>query len=111
MGFGVCKGRALELLLVCGIAIVLGTGLAHQTAHAENDLIGGIGDVVSGVLALPVDVLAGTLQGPPLFGTISGALHGTVRAIGLTTRGVFRLASLVVPLAKAAAPYVLPFLL
>ena len=103
--------KLLQFLLASAMGFVFAIGLTDQTASADNDLLGGIGDVTSGVLALPVEVLSGTLKGPVVFGTLNGALHGTVRAIGLTARGIFRLASVVIPLAKAAAPFVVPFLL
>lgn len=97
---GVVAGLVLAALLV---------GPASP-AHAENDLLGGIGDIIGGAFAIPVDTLVGTFSGPPIVGTIGGALHGTVRALSSTTRGVFRLLGVGIPLALRAAPYVFFFL-
>jgi len=81
-----------------------------REARADDDLFGGIGDIVGGVFAIPVDTLVGTFTGPPIVGTVMGALHGTVRTLSETTRGVFRLLGVGIPLALRAAPYVFFFL-
>ena len=82
---------------------------AHE-ARADDDLFGGIGDIVGGVFDIPVDTLVGTFTGPPIVGTVAGVLHGTIRALSSTTRGVFRLLGAGIPLAFRAAPYVFFFL-
>lgn len=92
------------------LAVALIVGPAAQQAHAENDLIGGIGDILNGVFALPLDTLAGTLSGPPIIGTVGGVLHGAVRTIGSTLRGVFRLIGVAIPIAEKLAPLIPVFL-
>lgn len=80
-------------------------------AHAFLDtLFGGISDLVQGVFALPIQVLAGTLNGPPIIGTVGGVLSGTMQTVSLTLRGVFRLVTVALPIASKAAPF-LPFVL
>ena len=74
------------------------------------DVMGGVGDLLTGVFAIPMGILQGTMSGPPIIGTVSGALTGTFHAIGSTLGGVYRLIRAAVPVAGAAAPY-LPFVL
>ena len=81
-----------------------------QPSCQANELVGGIGDILNGVLAIPVDMVAGTLSGPLLLGTVGGALHGTLRALGSTARGVLRLIGVAIPLAAKAAPLIPIFL-
>ncbi len=100
-----------RLLVVCGVASILLVSPPVRTVCAEPDLFGGIADIVSGVFVLPYDILAGTVSGPPIIGTIGGALVGTMNALALTVRGTLRIAGAAVPIAMQAAPYVLPFVL
>lgn len=67
-------------------------------------------DIVGGVFAIPMGVLGGTFGGPPIIGTIGGALRGTLQAVGLTTRGAFKLVGVAVPLAAKVAPLIPLFL-
>ena len=90
--------------------MALAVSLPHMPARADNDLLGGVADIVGGVFALPMDTLAGTFSGPPIIGTIGGLLHGAFHALGQTTRGVFRLVGVAIPLAAKAAPLIPLFL-
>ena len=63
-----------------------------------------------GVLQIPLQILAGTFSGPPVVGTAFGAVNGVVRGLGLVTHGALELVSSGLGIAKAAAPFVLPFL-
>ncbi len=96
-------GVVTVLMIICMLGV-------QPRAHADNDLLGGIGDIVGGVLALPMDALAGTVQGPFLLGTVGGILRGALHALGSTTRGVFRLVGVAIPLAAKAAPLIPLFL-
>lgn len=79
-------------------------------ADPIGDVVGGIGDLVTAVFAIPMGVVQGTLSGPPIIGTVGGALTGTVYALSSTLGGVFKLIRAAIPFAGAAAPY-LPFVL
>jgi hypothetical protein len=81
--------------------------LPATPAHA--DLLGGLADLVQGVISLPVNVLAGTLSGPPVLGTVGGVLTGTVNTINYTARGLLGVAGAAIPTASTLAP-LLPFL-
>jgi hypothetical protein len=89
----------------------MGAMLTVQAMPAEADIVRGLGKIISGVLIVPVAVLQGTVQGPPLFGTAIGAISGTIKGAGMLIGGVLDIASSALPLAKAAAPYLLPFVL
>ena len=94
--------------LVAGV-VLSSCFVAAPLAHA--DLLRGVGKIVSGVFAVPLSTLAGTVSGPPIIGTLLGAISGTVNGVGLVVGGAFEVAASAIPIAKAAAPYVLPFLL
>jgi len=99
-----------RLLVILGVAMVLIGSPFDQTAHAQNELLGGIGDIISGALSLPAGVLAGTVGGPPIIGTVSGAVFGALNTISLTLRGVLRLAGVAIPVAASLAPLLPIFL-
>ena len=91
------------------MAVVVSLTGAAPEAHAG--IVTGIQKILMGVLSIPVQTLTGTFSGPPILGTVMGALNGTINGVGLVVGGVFDIASGVIPLAKTAAPYVLPFVL
>jgi hypothetical protein len=78
---------------------------------AEANVIRGIGQILSGVLAVPLTTLVGTFSGPPLVGTAMGAINGTFQGVRLVASGALELVSSGVAVAKTVAPYLLPFLL
>ena len=82
--------------------------LAAPPAHAG--LVSGIGRIVAGVFQLPLSTLVGTLSGPPVLGTVFGAVNGAIGTVTMVTGGVFEVAAAAIPWARAAAPFVLPFL-
>ena len=77
--------------------------------RAEGAIVRGIMEVVTGVLQIPVSTLAGTFNGPPIIGTVFGAITGVINGIGLVAHGALELAASGFEVAKTAAPYVLPF--
>ena len=95
---------------VAVLAFVLAVGPLPGTAQADNNLLGGIADIVGGALSLPVSILHGTMSGPPILGTLGGAVGGALNTITLTTRGVFRLLGVAIPLAAKIAPLIPLFL-
>ncbi len=80
------------------------------SADALGDLVGGVGQVLTGVFAIPMEILQGTLNGPPILGTVGGALSGTVHAVGSTLGGVLQVAKSIVPLASSLIPFLPLFL-
>lgn len=99
--------------IVAGLFVLLlvaGPPMASVSADDENDLIGGIGDIVGGALSIPMGVLAGTISGPPILGTVSGALAGTLNTLTQTTRGVLRLLGVAIPIVERLAPFLPIFL-
>ena len=99
--------KRIYLFLISGLFCL---GVSAAPAHADNDLIGGLTDVVQGALAIPMGTLAGTFGGPPIIGTIGGALQGALNTIGYTTRGLLRLVGVAVPTAASLAPLIPLFL-
>jgi hypothetical protein len=94
-------GAAAALLLVM---------LFAAAPAAEAGLLRGVQEVVSGVLQVPLSTLAGTFQGPPVAGTLFGAVNGLFSGLGLVTSGALNLAGGALGLAKSVAPLLLPFL-
>ena len=78
---------------------------------AQAGLVEGLQKVVAGVFAVPVSTLAGTFIGPPILGTVFGAVSGAVNGVGLVVSGVFDVAMSAVPIAKTVAPILLPIFL
>lgn len=78
------------------------------SAYAENPVrdvsivAAGAGKIVSGVFALPVEILRGATQSFP-FGILVGAIRGTAKTIGGVLGGTVQAASGAAPYAKYAA--------
>lgn len=90
-------------------AVIIGSWLAWQPA-AEAAIVKGVTEIVSGILQIPFSTLAGTFQGPPILGTVMGALNGLLGGTSLVAHGALELAVSGLSIAKTVAPYVLPFL-
>ena len=105
------RHRKLWVLIVglCAVLLVVGPPIAPASAQA-NELIGGVGDIIGGALSIPIGVLAGTLNGPPILGTVGGALAGMLNTLSLTTRGVLRLLGVAIPIAGRLVPLLPVFL-
>lgn len=80
------------------------------TPSADANIVRGLAEVVAGVFALPMGIIQGTFSGPPVLGTVVGAVSGTINTVTLVAGGAMDIVSGVIPLAQAAAPFVLPFL-
>jgi hypothetical protein len=78
---------------------------------AEAAIFKGISQIIGGILQVPVSIVMGTVNGPPLVGTLLGAVNGVFGGVASVASGAFELAASGVGLAKMVAPYVLPFLL
>ncbi len=99
-----------RVLKFSGLAGFLLLACAFFPRPAEANIVSGVTKMVVGIFSIPLTTLAGTFSGPPIFGTLMGAVNGTIRGVGLVTSGALELALDGAGLAKAAAPYVLPFL-
>ncbi len=101
--------QAATTRAVSAVLVVLGFVCAAPSL-AEASIFGGVSKIILGVFQLPLGVLAGTMTGPPVLGTALGAVNGAWHTVGLVTGGAFEVVASAVPLVKAAAPLVLPFL-
>ena len=99
------RGRIMATLIIC----LIGVGACASTAEAG--VVRGLQQVLAGIFQIPIATLAGTFHGPPVIGTVVGAANGVISGVGLVAHGALELALSGVSLAKAAAPYVLPFIL
>ncbi len=105
-------GYQTKKLARAGAYALLAIGLwCVNPRPAEANVISGLSKIVAGVFQLPVSILAGTFTGPPIVGTLMGAVNGTIQTVTLIGGGALELAADGAALAKAAAPYVLPFVL
>lgn len=59
--------------------------------------------ILAGVVEIPRAILAGTLGGPPILGTVAGAIGGTINAVGLVAGGTLETAMSSIGLAKQFA--------
>ena len=93
---------------ISAIAVALVAGPAARVARAADNpisgAVGGVGDILQGALAIPIGALAGTFSGPPILGTLNGAFRGTFQTLGLTARGLMRIARGGIPLAMKVLP-------
>lgn len=101
--------RGLSRVLIVPTGLVLGGLLV--TPPAEAAVVRGIQEIIVGLLQVPVSTIVGTFSGPPVVGTVFGAVNGVVRGVGLVTHGALELAASGVSIAKTVAPFLLPFLL
>ena len=92
------------------LALMLGA-IVVAAPPAEAAIFRGIQEIVAGVFQVPLSTLVGTFSGPPIVGTLFGAVSGLVQGVGLVAHGTLELAASGVSMAKAVAPYVLPFVL
>ena len=96
--------RAAWAVMVASVLLVV----APATCYAS--LTGGIINLVRGVFAIPMGIFSGTFGGPPILGTVGGALQGTLQAVALTARGALELVGVAIPLAAKVAPLIPLFL-
>ena len=59
------------------------SGLCLAVPPAEAAIVRGVQKIIAGVFTLPLSVLAGTFNGPPLVGTLMGAVNGTMTSVSL----------------------------
>ena len=100
--------RALAATLTA--ALIALPGPAPAQGEDVGGLVGGVGDIIGAAFSLPAGILQGTLGGPPILGTVGGALAGALNTVSLALRGVLRLAGVAIPVAAKAAPFVPLFL-
>ena len=86
------------------------TLLLVHPPEASADILRGLLRVVGGVLEVPRSTLAGTVGGPPILGTLAGALTGVVRGAGMIVGGTLETALSAIPFAAKLAPYIPVFL-
>ena len=97
---------ALRRLAIAAAFIGL---FAWSAPPAEANILHGIGSLIGGILQIPIQTLMGTFSGPPILGTLMGAVNGTIQGTGMVLGGALELLGDGFSLAKTAAPYVLPF--
>lgn len=98
--------RRTRLVLPVFLAFLI---IGAPPAYANP--VSGLVKIAAGIFRPIAGILAGTFGGPPIVGTLVGAVNGTVQGVGLVASGVTELAFDGVSLAKSFAPYLLPFVL
>jgi len=101
-------GRRWLIAGCCVVGLVVAARV--PAARADDDLFGGVADIVTGALSIPAGAIAGTLSGPPILGTVTGTLLGALNTLSLATRGVLRLAGAAIPIISRLAPLLPVFL-
>ncbi len=91
---------------VLSLALCLAAPAAAR-ANPLGDIIGGVGEIVSGAVSLPLNVIVGTFTGPPVVGTLQGALVGTLQTLTMTTRGALHITRGTVPILFKILPFAL----
>jgi hypothetical protein len=82
-------------MLRCRVALsLLGPTTASAASDRDPSFMHGAGQVVAGVLLeFPKTVLQGTVDGPPVVGTLVGALAGVVHALQKTAGGLVEMSA------------------
>ena len=92
-------------------AAVLVVGVLFIAPSAEAAIFRGIQEVIAGVFQLPLSTIAGTFNGPPVVGTVFGAVNGLISGVGLVAHGALELADSALGVAKTVGPYLIPIFL
>ena len=80
--------RTKILALVSAGMLMAPTVLLAAQQNPDPSFLHGLGKMIDGVvLEFPKNVLEGTLDGPPVVGTVFGALGGIIRASQKTVAG------------------------
>ena len=87
---------------------ILMVGLLFFAPPAEANIVRGVQKIVAGVFQIPISILGGTFSGPPIVGTLMGAINGTIQGVGLVASGALDLAASGVSVAKTVGPYLIP---
>lgn len=91
-------------------AVLAAVVVCAHPPEACADILRGLLRVVGGVLEVPRSTLAGTVGGPPILGTLAGALTGVIRGAGMIVGGTLETALSAIPFAAKLAPYIPVFL-
>ena len=92
------------------LALAVGPARAVRADDDTNGLTGAISDIFNGAMAIPAGIIAGTFSGPPILGTVGGALSGAMNTLSYALRDVLRLVGVAIPMAAKAASYLPLFL-
>ena len=80
--------RKIILGISAGILLAFPSGVSAEEPQRDPSFLHGLGKMIDGiVLELPKNMLEGTLDGPPVVGTLLGALGGIARAGQKTVSG------------------------
>jgi hypothetical protein len=89
-----------------GAAVLVGAACCVFPADAHASFLGGVSQVAAGLVQLPLNIIAGTLSGPPLIGTVNGVLTGAVNTVALVGGGTVEVVGAVIPAVKQLGPWV-----
>jgi len=93
----------IQALFICLFSLsVCFSAYAENPVRDASIIAGGASRIVSGVFALPIEILRGATQSFP-FGILTGAIRGTAKTIGGVLGGTVQAASGAAPYAKYAA--------
>ena len=82
-----------KYLIASVVGFLLFVAPVQAAQQADPSFLHGVGQVIDGlVLEFPKTVLEGTLEGPPVVGTLVGVLAGAVRAAQKTAAGIAEMA-------------------
>ncbi len=85
---------ALRRVILAAALLVAAVPWAFAAEQSDPSFLHGVGQVIDGlVLEFPKTVLDGTLEGPPVVGTVFGALAGVVRAGQKTVGGILEMSA------------------
>ena len=97
------KLKLAAYLLICLALLPAPLFAASGFAQDTNRFSYGFQRILLAPFRIPIHAYQGTMYGPPLIGTLSGVLTGTVRTLTDVVGGTFDMAAAAAPYAKYAA--------
>ena len=83
-----------SIIIIVSFFVFSSPVLAEEKPAADPSFLHGVGKTIDGlVLEFPKTVLEGTLAGPPVVGTVLGALGGIARAFQKTFAGLMEMSA------------------
>jgi len=92
--------KKIRILLIIFLLLV---SAPLSNAHASGDKVArGVYSILTGVVELPYQIVQQTVSQPPIIGTVSGVVIGSIRTVSKVVGGAFDIVTAAAPYAKYA---------
>ena len=90
------------VIFILLFSLLSSSAFAASVYQDTNRFTYGFKRVLMAPFQIPYQMLRGTVQGPPLIGTVAGVLQGTFQTVGNLVGGAFDMGAAAAPYAKYA---------